>query len=66
MNTKEAYAAIQNINAKYEALSNLNNADYNGWLRQLNNLYNVSIFSDNEAWEYLVDKIEEVKSKRTI
>lgn len=60
---KEAYNKIDTINNRYESLSDLNNADYNGWFRQLNNLYNVSIFSDNEAWVYLVEKMDWVKAQ---
>ena len=60
---KEAYAAIEAINTKYESSTDLNNASYNAWFRQLNNLYNVSIFSDNEAWCYLVEKMDWVKAQ---
>jgi hypothetical protein len=52
---------IQKINDLFNSFENLNNADYRGWLKKLNDL-KVVLCGSND-WNELIENIEYVKGK---
>ena len=61
MTTIQANTKITEINNLFNSFENLNNADYRGWIKKLNELK--PFLCETTYWNELVKNIEIVKSK---